>query len=56
MLKQFSDKIRMNGKSLGNENGSGNWLKDSYHKIKWTRMKEEVAIFRDNEGRCLGMF
>lgn len=53
-LKSFVAKIKKFDKNLGLD-GSGNWFKDSYRKIRWPGMKEDVAAFRNNVTMYLGM-
>ncbi|KAE9371152.1 cysteine proteinase [Stipitochalara longipes BDJ] len=54
-LDGFLTKINKYSKGLGLE-GSGNWFKDSYRKIRWPEMKEDVASFRESITIYLSMF
>lgn len=51
----FLGKIQKYGRSLGDENVSGIRLKDWCHKIEWTGMKLNFAVFHDNLGVYFGM-
>lgn len=53
-LKSFMDKIKKYDGNLGSD-GSGNWFKDSYRKIRWPSMKEDVTAFRDTLAVYLDM-